>query len=803
MHDRLLKLFVCLLIVSGLQSSLRADKLYEREPYDLVTLDEKNNNMAYLVEPLPRPLPKNPRPSDVLTVKLFHDPDKAEFRIEWHNIDKVETFEQLVLKEANKLVAARQLDEAYDYFKYLLDHHKDDLPELDKSMQVYLFEEAKDQYQKKSYDVALAMMRELHPRNPKYPGLDRAMGMATDKLVAHYLAKKDYRSVRRLIRNLNKAYPNHPEFVKWDNTLKQQATVLFNEARTAGQNGDYSKAGDFLREVKNVYPAYPGARAMARSLHTRYPRAIVGVQIRAVDPLPGRLNGWAEQRSGRLLYRTLMEYDGPGTAGGTYFCPVGSFSIAPIQRRLAWEIRPDIKWSSGDATLSGYHVARRLLDVANPASDVYSVQWAKLLGGVSVDQVYSVNADLKYNFVRPDALLRTTLVPYGTPAAKDHPPLPNGPYIVASRKERDVVYQANNDYFEQRHLKEVVERHFPNGATAIEALKRGEVQVLDRIGPWAVSELRRAPGIRVGKYGVPQVHCLVPNMRELVAEGPIPLERRFRRALTSDRSFRRALVYGIDRQAILEKLLKDEAVRDCKVISGPFPPGVDLEDGLGYADDPKIRPREYDWRMALLLANVALNKAIAAEKKRREITGEPGAVEEEIKEIPRFVLAYSGGEIAETTCKAIKEYLQKLEIPIELKRLPGPAPQQIPEDVDFLYAELAMWEPVVDARRLLGERGLAGGCSSYMSLALRQLDEAANWPAVRGTLQDIHRIAYRDVTVIPLWQMVNFYACREGGKRGLEEKGFFETMGRNPITLYQHVEEWRPPFLYPEVEEEQ
>ncbi len=35
----------------------------------------------------------------------------------------------------------------------------------------------------------------------------------------------------------------------------------------------------------------------------------------------------------------------------------------------------------------------------------------------------------------------------------------------------------------------------------------------------------------------------------------------------------------------------------------------------------------------------------------------------------------------------------------------------MPEDIDLLYVEAAMWEPVIDARRLLDVDGLAGSAS--------------------------------------------------------------------------------------------
>ena len=98
-----------------------------------------------------------------------------------------------------------------------------------------------------------------------------------------------------------------------------------------------------------------------------------------------------------------------------------------------------------------------------------------------------------------------------------------------------------------------------------------------------------------------------------------------------------------------------------------------------------------------------------------------------------------------------------------------------------------MSEPLVDARRVLGEEGMTGGCSPYMTLALRQLDEAVDWGEVRDCLHRVHRIAYDDVAVLPLWQLVEHFVRHES-LRGV---------GARPVSLYQNVEQWRPPFQYP------
>ena len=55
---------------------------------------------------------------------------------------------------------------------------------------------------------------------------------------------------------------------------------------------------------------------------------------------------------------------------------------------------------------------------------------------------------------------------------------------------------------------------------------------------------------------MPLVHCLIPDLRRPLVDQP---------------AVRRALVYAIDREAILHMLTGGAEVPDCRVVSGPFP----------------------------------------------------------------------------------------------------------------------------------------------------------------------------------------------------------------------------------------
>jgi ABC-type transport system substrate-binding protein len=572
--------------------------------------------------------------------------------------------------------------------------------------------------------------------------------------------------------------PQHPLAAAWQSRLKEQAAALAVEARKALDEGRLRDADRSGRKLAEVWPAMPGAKELLAAITGKYPRVVVGVaepawppgltELHPSAPAPGSLSGWAARRSSRLIYRTLMEFQGPGSEGGKYVCPMGDMEVEELGLRLHFELKRGLRWSSGPDTLSGYDLSRRLLAMAYPSDPAYRIQWAEIFAGVSVDQVYGVEVDLRRPHVRPEALLQCVVAPSREPGL-DLGPRTNGPYVLDAgtagrgdtetrRSGDDAVYTANAAYFAAgpSQPKEIVERCFAAAGDGIKALRRGQIDVLDRVNPWEVDKVAAIPDVVVEPYAVPLVHCLVPNLE---------------RPLVSSRTFRRALVYGIHRKAILDAMTGGKKQPGSQLTSGPFAPGVSRDDPLDYAYDHSIDPRGYDPRLAIGLAEVAFRELAEARKKQGQT----------LKTMPTLVLAHPADAIARLAAAAIKKQLALVGIPIYLRELPAGEPARLSDHVDLLYAELAMWEPVVDARRLLDRDGLAGSCSPYMSLALKQLEQAADWPAVGLRLRQIHQLAHSEVAVVPLWQLTDFFAYRRR----------LSGLGPRPVTLYQHVESWK------------
>lgn len=746
--------------------------LYKQDAYDIVTLDKLNENRVLKVLPLDLPNRRVPDPlprSGQIEVRLLEDLE-SKYVILWTSIERVQLFHELVLDEANEVVRAGELDKAYDYFQFLLDADPE-LPGLSDSIDAYLYEEAKASQRQGQVEEALAMLRELHHRNPQWAGLDKALGVVTEELVGRYVEADEYWTARQMLRNLAELCPDHPVVAKWESQFQAEAGKLLEEGRKAQEAGKLREAHAAGRRLMHVWPELPGGKEFVDSVQRQYPRVVVGVTLPVERFEPGRLHDWASRRSSRLVCRTLMEFVGRGTEGGEYYCPFGEMEIQELGLRLAFQIDPDRGRSIGAGDLTGYDLARQLLAMADPRDEAYRLDWADLVDRVAPRQVYGVDADLRRAHVRPEALLRSVVLgrsrpvePGGTSESNEPagPPASVGPYFVQSQSEEEVVYLANPDYsLGSKQPKEIVERHYPKATGAIQALERHQIDVLDRVNPWDLDRVKAIKGVTVEPYSMPVVHCLVPNPAK---------------PFTARRAFRRALVYGIYREGILEYLLRGRSMSGCQVVSGPFSPGISPDDPLDYAYDHTLEPRRYEPYLAIALAQVALSEVAEAMKKKGV----------EITDVPELVLAHPAHELARVACSSIQRQLKLVEIPVVLRELPAGMPARIPDDVDLLYVELTMAEPVVDAGRLLGEDGLSGSPSNFMGQALRQLDQATDWAQVASRLRYIHWLTQKEVCIVPLWQLIDHFAYQQNLKG----------TGARPVSLYQNVERWEPATRY-------
>lgn len=750
-------------------------RLLDRQPFDRITLNAANGGelIDTLLLEFPNRRVPNPLPtSGNLELRRLSEPSVL-YNLPWSSIAKIELYEQLLLNEAISLVKARNLPQSYEYLSFL---HKNypDLNGLDTATAGYLRLDAQLTYAEKNYEATLTVLLSLYELDPNQRGLKRFVETVTDRMIQNHLAERDFGAARSVLDLLNSGFSQlkASNVASWQEKFEQGAKQQISLARRKVDQEDYSAAREALRQALAILPDAQGVEALLEEINRRSPQIVV-----AVDELRCATDNelaWTSARTRQLTDPQLVNLVDFGAEGGKYDCPWADLTSDDTGLQLDLSLNQ----AARQEAISPETVAMELIKRADPAAEQFRADFAELFRHVEVSRGNRVQIHWQRSHVRPESLLTVSLSRVTDQAT------PPGEY-QASRDDNGeaIVYRAPTDESKQTGPETIIERYFDNEEAAVAALLDGEIDVIARLPPWQISRLQQTRGIVVLPYRLPTVHVLIPN---------------YDKPLLGRREFRRALCYGIDRPQILTGiLLGGEQRAGFRVLSAPTPAGVTITDPVGYAYNQGILPRTYEPRLAAVLAAVARNSLAKLEAMRKNATQanatadsaestaeDEGETEDEgSKEqqpTPPIVLAHPSNPAATTACQTMKLQLGAIGIPVELRPL-DPSDDAEQKDYDLLYAELAIWEPVVDVRRLLGPEGVAGHCSSSMSLALDDVERAKNWNELRERLKEVHEIAYNDLPVIPLWQTVDYFAYRRT----------MQGIGETPVTLYQNVVDWK------------
>ena len=764
-------LAICALLACGLELPAQKihDELLRRTPYDLLVIqvDEQTTEQIQ-IEMLPFPDRKLPdfKRGSVLEVRLLDDPDEV-YEVTWRDVASLQLYEQVLVGEVNQLVAKGRMDDAFEYYTFIRRQYPK-APGLDESLERYLYLNAMKWFSEQRLLETLSLLEELYQRNPSYDHdssgqtVASAIDAAAARILNDYIEAGSTLLAGQMMDRLIRTYgaDKLPSVQGAVNLLNQMAVAKRDEARQLMADGKLREAQRLSREMLEIFPRVAGGRQLAVEIARKYPLVIVGVTERAVAADRSRIDNWSARRAGYLVRRTLLEYQGPGTEKGEYRFPMGSMRQANDRRSIRFSIKPD--QIASQFVTDGYEVSRKLLDMADPSHPSYLVSWASLFSHVDVKDVFDLEVHFRRPHVLPEAILQVYI---DSQLGVDDPNRIDGPFVLASEDEVDSRYRMNeNNRFPYRSEDpdfippaEIVERLFEDREKAVRALKAGEVDVLDHLSPVEAIPLMSEPSIRVKPYALPSVHMLVPNMQ--------------REHMQID-LVRKAIVFGIRREVILHDLLmRGHRVPGCRLISGPFAAGLSRDDPLSYAYDQTIQPREYLPRLAITLFKLA----------ERRMKEDAERNEEKFDGIPTLVIAHPANRIAREACRTIEFHLNHIKIQCSLKELPPGETLDPSRDYDLLYCQLAMWEPIVDASALLGPEGLAMVEDDHVNRSLQWLESAMRWQEVRDRVRSLHRVCHDKVTVIPLWQMVDYYAHHPG----------IQLNRRPPVSLYHGVQQWQ------------
>ena len=313
-----------------------------------------------------------------------------------------------------------------------------------------------------------------------------------------------------------------------------------------------------------------------REIDAIYPLVNVGVLQSATVLEPTRLDNWAARRSGRLIYRTLFEMQGAGPEGGEYDFIFGDVEMSPD--RMHYDLLLETQTLPEPLNgIQGFFLADVLADRAKPDAPTYFSPWAAAVESIGLKGPQHVTFNLRRPHVLPTCLLQ---VPVDGSWFGGEPMSPTGDYRRDVVEEDLVRYVLSGQPKTPTQPREIVELRTRSAAEGSTCCCKGRWMSLDQLFPADAVRLSKSRRIQVANYPLPTVHMLVP-----CSDHPYLAER----------TFRRALLYGINREDILTgELLEGLESQGCRVLSGPFPAGIEMNDPLGYAYDQSIPPRPYE-----------------------------------------------------------------------------------------------------------------------------------------------------------------------------------------------------------------
>jgi hypothetical protein len=559
-----------------------APPVYEREPFDEVTLDDVNDRAVLLVKPLTLPERKPLTPEGQkgdLEVELLDRPGE-KFALSWQAVVRVRLFEQLVLAEIDANLTAGKFDEAQAGLRFL-ERTQPKFPGLSEAVERFLLDQTTAAYRGQRLDEALALAVELARRNPQHPRLATIYERVTLDLAQQSLNQQAYRRTRGLLNSLKKRFPQSgpAAAAPLETKLQQMASAALAEAKAAATAQAWETAQAAVRKALDLQPAIAGGAELAAQIFAKHPVLEVGV----IGGLPLRLP--AEAFDADLLdagIRRLRPLVSP-PAAELASLPDGGFGY-----RSAWGNLQTASGREATLQLTGPTAAEfvQQLRLAGPLAVPVSAIRARTANGVAWEW--------ETPRIRPEAWLGIMLAtlpsqPTGDAVGAPLVPQPMGPFRaeVAASGELRLLRNAPTA---PSAPQAVVEKSFRDAASALAALRRGEIQVIERLPPWEISRVRKMPDMRLSAYAAPTVHLLIPNPK---------------RPLSARREFRRALLYALDREAILtEGILSGQPVSGCEPLSGPFPRGSEGEPWSA-AFNPDVKPRGYDPAVAAVLLELA------------------------------------------------------------------------------------------------------------------------------------------------------------------------------------------------------
>ncbi|MDX9993294.1 MAG: peptide ABC transporter substrate-binding protein [Anaerolineales bacterium] len=300
-----------------------------------------------------------------------------------------------------------------------------------------------------------------------------------------------------------------------------------------------------------------------------YSEALVG-SISRLNPLLEQNNA-PDRDVNRLLFSSLIRFDSRGL-------PIpdlaDSWGVSQDGTIYNLSLRQNIFWHDGQALTTADVLFT--IEMKKDDSSFFPADVRELWKNIEIKQLN----DHTLQFLLPEPFapfldyLAFGIVPQhilqATPAAEmaaaqfNLSPIGSGPYkfdrlIVENGQIAGLELSAFNQYYgEKPFIEKVVFRYFPNTQDALAAYREGEVQAISEISLDVLNQVLAQPNLAVYSGRLPEMSMIMLNLNN--PEKPY----------LQDEKLRRALLMGLNRSRIINKLLLGQAI----IADGPIFPGT-------------------------------------------------------------------------------------------------------------------------------------------------------------------------------------------------------------------------------------
>eukprot|EP00913_Durusdinium_trenchii_P028490 g26718.t1 len=778
-------------------------ELFEQEPRCWVVLKNQDVIIAQPVNPRPdtlkkiqaridrlkdtRPPPPGPerdkfiqarRDAPFLPVSVFGPGDNPEKVIHISHIDQVIHHEDLQLRRIGMLQDAGELELSYSLL-FNLKRNRPTWPTIAHYENRQLFTEARERFKANNPISALFRLERIHTSNSKFAGLKQFIGEVADRLITDAINQKDYRRARHYIGRLRRREPDHSVYQKWKSQLEGEAGKLLEVARNAAKAKKHEDAATAAMAAVNIWPATPGLRGAYDAMTRRFQTLNVGVISFSGENPAYFLPTEADRREKYLTQTSMFE------AKGFTFEPThddvihyqtryfSEWEPKDLGRQILFKLRAQREYFDPQPAVTSSSIASTLRARLDPKGPHYDERLASYVKSFTVHSP----TELEIRFSRVPARVESVLnFPLIRPARRDDkvadakgttPVSVGGETVKASnaidsprftpyrpvewtdsrRAYRRFIPEPEDVPENRYHVGQVVEHKFKSYEEAIQALKRGKIQMLAHVRPWEVDLLKKDDRFDVRQYALPTTHVLQFNPESDTLKS---------------REVRRALRYALDREDMLRKIalrLEGDPGPSPKgrVISSPFPSN-------NYATKLGIKPMKHDLVLALAL-KVVMSRA--HERVHHVGLGSSMAMAitptaEKEGWMPTLRMLIPPGDIVRGVAEKCVETWDRIGIKVVIvTQAPGKEPPQW----DIMYRTIKMVDPVVDLWPFLtfDDRARVESLThlpDWLRQELIRLDVARDWAQVTRSLGELHEHMQLQALMIPLFEVDDYLAIR-------------------------------------------